>query len=360
MASQFLRFRVSGYKSLMREAEISMVGLPRDAKSEVYYNQVIGETVMPVSVIYGGHGSGKTNFLEAMQWMILSVKNGCVDHKQQINLPEFSFSKRGEDFTAYFAIDFIENKQHVTYGFSVNVEYCNMYGSKSITVNHEYCQDDQGKEVRIGTCGTLKMCKDYLYLNNKIKFDSIADCQWSWKHGFLPENTGTTEKVIVEFARDFDIEICDAKLKYYNNYANIEKIKFLNSWERLDEQSYTTKKILNIIPSVHSVLVNGGLLFIDDLNFHSIFIRKLMSLFNRRETNPGKGQLIFTTNDVSLMASNTGDHFISPAAQIYLAEKNDDRSSTITPLSDFKIAEYANVQTGYLQGRYGGIPNIFS
>ena len=44
--------------------------------------------------------------------------------------------------------------------------------------------------------------------------------------------------------------------------------------------------------------------------------------------------------------------------QVWFTEKNNDGASHLYPLSDFKPRKEENLQSGYLQGRYGAIPFI--
>ena len=44
--------------------------------------------------------------------------------------------------------------------------------------------------------------------------------------------------------------------------------------------------------------------------------------------------------------------------QVWFVEKNDAREARLYPLSDFSPRENEAVERGYLNGRYGGIPNL--
>jgi hypothetical protein len=43
---------------------------------------------------------------------------------------------------------------------------------------------------------------------------------------------------------------------------------------------------------------------------------------------------------------------------VWFVEKNDAREARLYPLSDFSPRENEAVERGYLNGRYGGIPNL--
>jgi hypothetical protein len=78
-----------------------------------------------------------------------------------------------------------------------------------------------------------------------------------------------------------------------------------------------------------------------------------MRVFNSPSSNPHGAQLIFTTHDTNLLGAG-----LLRRDQIWFTEKNNDGASHLYPLSDFKPRKEENLQSGYLQGRYGAIPFI--
>ena len=69
------------------------------------------------------------------------------------------------------------------------------------------------------------------------------------------------------------------------------------------------------------------------------------------ESKQARGQLLFSTHESSLL-----DQSIFRPDEIWFAQKDADSSTKLYPLSDFNIHNTANIENGYLQGRYGGIP----
>ncbi|MBE8232988.1 MAG: ATP-binding protein, partial [Endozoicomonadaceae bacterium] len=81
--------------------------------------------------------------------------------------------------------------------------------------------------------------------------------------------------------------------------------------------------------------------------------RKLIQLFQFKETNPNQAQIMFSTHDTNLLV---GD--ILRRDQIWFTEKSRDGSTVISPLTDINTRKGDNIENGYLQGRYGAIPYL--
>ena len=101
------------------------------------------------------------------------------------------------------------------------------------------------------------------------------------------------------------------------------------------------------------MLSNGGTLIVDELesSLHALLTLQMIKLFSQRETNPNGAQLLFSTHETNVLCSD-----ILRRDQIWLTEKCLAGNSILTPLTDFKLRKEFNIQSGYLEGRFGGIP----
>jgi AAA15 family ATPase/GTPase len=70
-------------------------------------------------------------------------------------------------------------------------------------------------------------------------------------------------------------------------------------------------------------------------------------------TNDTRSQLIFTTHDVDLI-----DGDLLRPDEIWLTERGYNNQSTMYALSDFKDVKPKDLKKRYLQGRFGGVPNL--
>lgn len=128
----------------------------------------------------------------------------------------------------------------------------------------------------------------------------------------------------------------------------------------LSDESRGTRQLLELAVDASSALRRGGMMTIDeiDASLHPLLTAKLIHLFQSSETNPRGSQIIFTTHDASLLGTFDGEDVLH-RDQIWFIEKDPTGSSVLYPLSDFKPRkEGENRQRRYLNGNYGGIPDL--
>lgn len=126
----------------------------------------------------------------------------------------------------------------------------------------------------------------------------------------------------------------------------------------LDEESVGTRALVALTGPILDVLTRGRTLFVDeiDTSLHPRLVSELVALFKNPDTNPRQAQLVFTSHDTSLLGNVVSDEPLLDRDQIWLAEKNQRGATEVYPLTDFKPRRAENLERGYLQGRYGGVP----
>lgn len=117
------------------------------------------------------------------------------------------------------------------------------------------------------------------------------------------------------------------------------------------EESDGTRRIIEYMPLLYSILKLDKVFIVDEIerSIHPIMIKSIISKIS--ESHEAKGQLIFTTHESCLL-----DQSIFRPDEIWFAQKDVDQSTQLYPLSDYNIHKTANIENGYLNGRYGGIP----
>jgi hypothetical protein len=110
-------------------------------------------------------------------------------------------------------------------------------------------------------------------------------------------------------------------------------------------------------PPAIDTLRRGGLLLIDELeaSLHPLLGLQIVRLFNDPATNPRDAQVVFTTHDTNLLGTLLGPPPLR-RDQVWLTEKDDEGGTRLYPLTDYKPRKAENLESGYLQGRYGAIP----
>lgn len=121
----------------------------------------------------------------------------------------------------------------------------------------------------------------------------------------------------------------------------------------LNDESDGTQKIFEFSGLILSVLNQGNVLVVDELNksLHPDLVRFLVKLFNS-EQNKKNAQLIFTTHETSVLRKD-----LLRRDQVWFCEKQGDLSTQLYPLTDFKPhISREDIEEYYLHGRYGAKP----
>lgn len=129
---------------------------------------------------------------------------------------------------------------------------------------------------------------------------------------------------------------------------------------RQEDESKGTLAMLAFWGIANRVLHLGATLIIDELDtsLHPLLVRKIVEVFASPTTNPNQAQLVFTTHDLTLLIDEPAFPRILDRDQIWIVDKARDGSSTLSVLTDFGIRAEANFFRRYLQGGFGGVPNV--
>jgi AAA15 family ATPase/GTPase len=155
----------------------------------------------------------------------------------------------------------------------------------------------------------------------------------------------------------FRTDIEDVVFVWENERAVAKRIKLTHKEDGgrskfgLAEESDGTRRLLEYLPMLFTVIRSPKVFFIDEMerSLHSLIIKDLVKKFSDDKST--KGQLIFSTHESNLL-----DQSIFRPDEIWFAEKNKLGATELYPLSEFKEHHTLNIQKGYLNGRYGGVP----
>ena len=116
-------------------------------------------------------------------------------------------------------------------------------------------------------------------------------------------------------------------------------------------ESDGTRRLIDYMPLFYAVTNEDKVYVVDEIerSIHPILIKSIVEKLSRSEN--ASGQLIFTTHESGLL-----DQDIFRPDEIWFAQKDAEQATQLYPLSDFNIHKTANIENGYLNGRYGGIP----
>ena len=222
-----------------------------------------------------------------------------------------------------------------------------------------------GPTEKLDKYATVKlMDKDEKLKNIVLKGLVIADLGISDLHASIKEiplddllNSPPDDlKKVFTFSIDNKIEsVTNIDLKFVHNGFD-EKHNEIGVQFNIDEESDGTQKLFSLIGPWMNSLKNGSILVIDELdsNLHPFLCEFLIGMFNNPEINKSNSQLLFTTHNSTFL-----DQDLFRRDQIWFTEKDAEFGNTnLFSLLEFKQRRDANIEKGYLAGRYGAVPFI--
>jgi len=125
-----------------------------------------------------------------------------------------------------------------------------------------------------------------------------------------------------------------------------------NKEMKITAQSDGTVRLLTLIPALYYAMCQNKTIFIDEID-NSIHPNLMFDLLKFYAHNKSNGQLIFTTHTTKLLNQQ---ELVRPD-EIWLTEKSEGNTRMYS-LNEFKLHNTLNIENGYLDGRYGGVPII--
>ena len=401
-----IRFSFKNFKSFKEE---NVLDMEATSLKEHEYNIVKTDQVnlLKVAAIYGANASGKTNVLQAFDYMkkrILvsddSKKNSPIDEDNV-----YSFMINNEAISLEVEI-LAKNNKIYKYGFDVLKDSIVSEWLYIKKINRFYSIFEREKnnvtmKSNNKISGLANIDERTLFLNIYSKIDKDNEdfnnvYDWFVNANYLdlgnPRfedfiNTRISLKILsdekykkelLRFIRTFDsgiegIKTTPNSLEEVQNNNRVVKVELIHRGENnelkalpLELESNGTRKMFHLFDFFMDALKNGMVLFIDELDakLHPLLTRYIINLFHNSETNIGNGQLIYSTHDTVNLNKETFRR-----DEIWFTEKNRDGVSEMYALSDYilddedgnnksgkKVRNDATYNKDYLTGRYGAIP----
>ncbi len=122
------------------------------------------------------------------------------------------------------------------------------------------------------------------------------------------------------------------------------------------DESTGTMAWLALGTAVLDALRNGRVLVVDELGaaLHPDLSRIIVDWFEDPDVNATGAQLVFTSHDMSLMGTGSGER--DKREQVWLVEKDAEGASELVNLGKFALQPRSNVPKQYLEGRFGAVP----
>ena len=397
-----IRFSFKNFKSFKNE---NCLDMEATSLKEHEYNvaKLDNGEYLKVSAIYGANASGKTNVLQAFDYMkkrILvsddSKKNSPIDEE---NI--YSFMINNDPIALEVEI-LAKNNKIYKYGFEVLKDTIISEWLFEKRVNKFYAifeRENNNVSMKPNKIsGVVNIDERTLFLNiyskidrNNEDFSNVYD--WFVNSMYLDLGNPNFERFInnrvslkilsdenykkelLKFIKTIDsgiegIKTTPDSLEAVKSNNGIIDIEVLHRGENGELkalpfylESNGTRKMFYLFDFFMDALKNGMVLFVDELDakLHPLLTRYIINLFHNSQTNIGNGQLIYSTHDTVNLNKETFRR-----DEIWFAEKDKDGISEIYALSDYileddknagkKVRNDATYNKDYLTGRYGAIP----
>lgn len=387
-----LRFQVTNHRSIHAPVELSMIAVDDD-RSAARNIAGIDESVLTVGAIYGPNASGKSNVLDAVDWLVTAVGTSLHTWGSAIPCEPFRFSTGTSEPTTFVVDVTVEG---VRYSYHLELTSNEVLSEslayyphrrRNMLFERSGTAVSLGRDLR-GASGIRELTvPTTLAISSALRLDiePVARCarmlaaiatrsstrrphlteestQWwlsSRQVSLFDDNrvpTGPDHESAIRMLQAADLGISDVEFVFdgrsmrtrFTHSASSQQLYFDE-----DDESIGTLVWFELIGPILTALRHGRVLLIDELDasLHPALSERVVEMFQDPLTNPRGAQLLFTSHDTSLLTTLKRD-------EVWFTEKEPDGSTKLTALADFRLRKEQNIERSYVQGRFGAIPDV--
>lgn len=393
------KIKITNFYSIGDEQELSLEISPKDCLDDSAREHKKGNYLNTVACIIGPNASGKTTFLKAFSFLNWFLEESYSSFKPEQAIT-FEPHKLHKNKPARIEIEFFEEK--ALYRYSIELD------------KKQVLKEQLDKQVRHFT-SVFKLSRDgdKTEIKSKIKISDADEDRIKKRPnisllsslivlGYLPEitffkkivtNVGNAghyrpdsftdsfkvsqvlfenepfRKDVLSFSKEIDLGISDfafreARIRNVDKPDEEKKTQILQCLHKskkggfglpIFEESNGTQRSYSILSDVLPILKKGGLVAFDEIEdgLHPHVAKRIIALFENKETNPHNAQFLFSTHQHLLLNDRT-------KTQIFITEKNPDSFETeIYRLDEVEgVRNDENYFHKYMAGAYGGAPKI--
>lgn len=349
--------------------------------------------LLPVSVVYGPNGGGKTTLLQALSCLITMVVFPIHELKknrmnlivqQRVNCEPFLYDEKSKNEPTEFNLYFRKNNNEYRYYVAIKNDivvseslFRRGIGAKKTAVifTREENNIDLGASIGksgINTDVNPKMLfLSFLAINYNISV--IVEVQ-EWFESCVIRNYANPitdlkiminenesfKKPFLNLLNEMGIDVCDYRYdSEKEDFLLTRKVNNVDYSLSLSKESAGTRKLFGSLPILMIALQSGRLAIIDELDakLHPKLLRYIISLFTDPKINKFGAQLLFTSHDMSTMSNE-----VFRRDEIWFAALDDEHSSELYSLYEIRkedgkrVNATASYNKQYLEGRYGADP----
>lgn len=351
--------------------------------------------LLPVGVVYGPNGGGKSNLLQALSCLITTVVKPIHDLEktrediviqQKAECEPFLFDDTSHDKPTEFQVYFRQGKNEYRYYLALKEDevvsealYWRAIGGRKTGTVFER----EGSNITLGV--SINKASINTSVNPKMPYLSflainydipvIAEVQ-KWFESCVIRNYANpvvdstvmisknddVKKRIVQALNDIGIDLTGYRFDENEKQLYTQRTVNGKSYElRFMDESDGTQKLIAVLPVLLMALREGRLVIIDELDakLHPKLLRYVIAMFKNPKINQNGAQLIFTSHDVTTMRNT-----VFRRDEIWFAAENDNHESEIYSLYEIRREDNERVNNTaaydkqYLEGRYGADPYL--
>lgn len=415
------QFTFKNFKSFKDEATLDLEAVKISEHEESLIIDKADKTeLLPVAVIYGPNGGGKSSVLEAFVYLtrkvlmpILAVKDISKEMKsddifegisiesrkvKELNssgLEEteryYKFDKKAQNEPIEFDISFRKNDKEYKYQLYLlkgeiieeNLFFRDILNNNRPDIVFERDKDgmylgDALENIDINNIKSSIPMLSYISITKSIKLiDDVIE--WFFNSVILNyDNPFRDRTIILSKGRKIEKQFIDMLNEMDINISGIRtvkdsdgnvteiytkhKLKDGSDGELLfEEESSGTRKLFALLPFILHCIKSGSFVIADEMDakLHPKLLRYIIGLFTNPKINKNGAQLLFTSHDLTTM-KNT----VLRRDEIWFAALNKFDASKLYSLVEFKKENGEKVRKDetydkqYIEGRYGADPYL--
>jgi AAA15 family ATPase/GTPase len=416
-----INFSVENWRSFKNKASLSMLATrEKQHKHRVPYISKYGINILPIASVYGGNASGKSNFFQALDTLKLIIVEG-IEPKNAIPVDPFfldsGYTNEATSFEIEILIDEVIYKYRVSatrkeileeklIEVSSEAEFI-VYerNNQIIKLGDDKFQNERLKLIIDGNM--TRRNQTFLNLAINLNFEPFFNI-WNFfnkitiisphskylaTENLLEERSNKSinnmlSKLDTGISRiggeNIDINSLSLSSERREAVSNLSEGKLLRigrivikrkdgnlvaqrlvSYHRriddsevyfgLDMESDGSQRALDILPAIVDLQYCDKIFVIDEIDrsLHTALTGTFIEEYLNNCSENKRAQLLMTTHDTQLMTQD-----IFRRDEIWFTERQNDGSSDLFSLAEFDIRADLDIRKNYLQGRFGGIPNI--
>ena len=279
---------------------------------------------------------------------------------------EFSFIQ-DKAFKQLISKAVAENQLYFSVANTMNESVCAeamKFFTESIVFSREF--EDLPGQIRLNyhNNNVLKSMKQYAQRADV----GITDMKFEMKNTEIdvddtipedapPELSRALKSFVSALSDNSQAKIQRNEIKARTYHTGISKNGEISQYELgLEDESDGTLRLMALAAAIDRTIDNGGIFVADELEkgLHPLLTEYIVNKFQNSEINKNHAQLIFTTHDTEIMRQ----HFLD-ADQFYFVDKDRQTGeSELYSVDGLGKKNNADIRTGYLIGKFGGVPEL--